>query len=68
MIKVLDRIKFYEVVNQWIRDGSELESFGNTGECEWVVLRGKDGAREEIYYFFLQRDYDLAIHFTPYEG
>lgn len=58
MLKFLDRDKALSTINQWILDGSRLESWGNNEDSEWVVLRGRDGAREEIYIAYTQESYD----------
>lgn len=65
MFKFLNRESFLSVINNWITDGSKLESFGSYNEGEWVVLRGKDGAREEFYLFYSQESYDEAENFSP---
>lgn len=47
-----DRDEAITTINQWIIDGSHVESFGSSHDCEWINLRGKDGVLEEfiIYY------------------
>lgn len=66
-MKFLDRKKALTTINKWISDGSRLESWGSYSDAEWVVLRGKDGAREEVYIFHTQTAYDEAVTLTPGE-
>lgn len=67
MFKFLNRELFLTIINSWILDGSKLESFGSYNEAEYVVLRGRDGAREEFYYFYSQETYDDAVNFDAWE-
>lgn len=60
MEKFTDREEWLKTVNAWIREGSSLESFGDSPEAEWVVLRGKDGAREELYFFYTEEAFAAA--------
>lgn len=57
MFKSLNREHTLKVINQWIRDGSTLESWGSYQDAEWVVLRGRYGIREEIYIFYAEDAY-----------
>lgn len=66
MYKFMDRQNWLDVINQWILDGSKMESFGDSPEGEWVVLRGKDGAREELYYFYEEATFDKYEDMQPY--
>ncbi len=66
MFKFLNRSLFLRIINSWIRDGSALESFGSYGDVEWVVLRGKDGAREEFYLCYTQEEFDASVNFTAW--
>lgn len=72
MFKFQNREKGLEAINKWLSDGSALESWGSYpddhGLVEWVVLRGKDGAREEFYIFASSEDYDAAHNYDPWEG
>lgn len=51
-LNYIDRDEALRTINQWILDGSRIESWGTSHDCEWINLRGKDGALEEftIYY------------------
>lgn len=51
MFKFINREHALVVINQWLQDGSKLESWAVSSEAEWVVLRGRDGNREEFYIF-----------------
>lgn len=51
-LNYFDRDEALRTINQWILDGSQIESWGTSHDCEWINLRGKDGVLEEfvIYY------------------
>lgn len=67
MYKFLDRDKFLSVINSWIREGSNLESVGTYQDADWVVLRGADGGREELYLFFTEEAYNAATAYEPWD-
>lgn len=35
-------------INQWIADGSKIETWGSNDYSEWIILRGTDGIKEEF--------------------
>ena len=66
MFKFMDRELFLSIINSWILDGSKLESFGSYSDAEWVVLRGRDGAREEFYLFYTEADFNEAVQYDAW--
>lgn len=67
MFKFLNRERFLATINNWILDGSKLESFGSYQDGEWVVLRGVGNVREEFYLFHTEEAYTQATNFLPWD-
>lgn len=64
--KFLDPETWLQTINQWVIDGSKLESFGDSREAEWVVLRGRDGTREELYHFYDKETFESHNEMEPW--
>ena len=47
-----DRDEALAVINQWVLDGSRIESWGADNSCEWINLRGSDGCLEDFVIYF----------------
>lgn len=67
MWKFINRDRALEVINRWIRDGSNVESFGSYEDAEWIVLRGADGIREEFHIFHTWDTYHNAKNYDAWE-
>lgn len=52
----VDRDEALKQINQWIREGSNLESWASYSTGELVTLRGQDGSEECFYIFFTEED------------
>lgn len=63
MFKFKKEEKFYEVINQWIRDGSNLVEVSRGIESTWIKLMGKDGCSEEFWLFHDDDAYDGTSRF-----
>ena len=57
-MKFLNREKFLETVNQWVRDGSNIESVWSNIFGEGVNLIGKDGCKENLVFYADKIDFD----------
>ena len=58
MVKFLNESDFWETVNQWVRDGSNIYQAVDTMDGTTVALKGKDGCTEELILFHDKNDYD----------
>lgn len=61
-LNYLDRQKALDVINQWILDGSRVESWGTNYDCEFINLRGKDGVLEDFVIWFDEEGYRTAAN------
>lgn len=53
-----DRAAALAKINQYVLDGSRLDSWGFDYDTEWIVLRGADGVKESFYIFHSEAEYN----------
>lgn len=55
-----DYEEFIRTVNQWVLDGSRIESFTTGSTYSEVTLRGRDGAAERLSHYIDEEDFNDA--------
>lgn len=56
-MKFLSEIEFYETVNKWVRDGSNITSADSYSSGVVFNLLGTDGCTESLVLYFNEEDY-----------
>ena len=67
MQKFLNRQKFLNTVNQWVRDGSRIITFDTSPLGDFVMLKGRDGVGEVLAFFYEEDDYDQSELYSAEE-